>query len=94
MIAELGVVIYNALDFGNKTEEERQLSPELEHIIDILTSAGKCIFCNHGREEERGVSTIPLKDEFWKIFPFFLSPKEGHPPDASARQRQGGDIGI
>jgi len=38
VIAELGVVIYNALDFGNKTEEERQLSPELEHIIDILTS--------------------------------------------------------
>ena len=56
MIAELGVVIYNALDFGNKTEEERQLSPELEHIIDILTSAGKCIFRNHGREEGKGGS--------------------------------------
>ena len=58
MIAELGVVIYNALDFGNKTEEERQLSPELEHIIDILTSTGKISFTYNFSVNKNGSSLI------------------------------------
>ena len=40
-VAELGVVIFNALDFGLKEDEERQLSPALENMIDLMTSAGK-----------------------------------------------------
>ena len=66
-VAELGVVIFNALDFGLKVsltssmsigrsfcyrfklsfklskqeDEERQLSPALENIIDMMTSSGE-----------------------------------------------------
>eukprot|EP00090_Calanus_glacialis_P001559 TRINITY_DN11131_c0_g1_i2.p1 TRINITY_DN11131_c0_g1~~TRINITY_DN11131_c0_g1_i2.p1 ORF type:complete len:764 (-),score=139.71 TRINITY_DN11131_c0_g1_i2:1070-3361(-) len=38
-VAELGVVIFNALDFGLKEDEERQLSPALENMIDLMTSS-------------------------------------------------------
>ena len=48
-MAELGVVIFTALDFGLKEDEERQLSPALENVIDLMTSAG---------EQERGSSRI------------------------------------
>ena len=44
-VAELGVVIFTALDFGLKEDEERQLSSALENVIDLMTSAG---------EEQRG----------------------------------------
>ena len=40
-VAELGVVIFTALDYGLKDEEERQLSPALENVIDLMTSAGR-----------------------------------------------------
>ena len=40
-MAELGVVIFTALDYGLKDEEERQLSPALENVIDLMTSAGE-----------------------------------------------------
>ena len=39
-VAELGVVIFTALDYGLKDDEERQLSPALENVIDLMTSAG------------------------------------------------------
>ncbi|XP_023323232.1 protein spire homolog 1 isoform X2 [Eurytemora carolleeae] len=39
IVAELGVVIFNGLDYGLKLDEERQLSPALENIIDLMTSA-------------------------------------------------------
>ena len=39
-ITELGVVIYNALDFGLKEAEERQLTPGLETLLDLMTSLG------------------------------------------------------
>ena len=39
-MAELGVVIFTALDYGLKDDEERQLSPALENVIDLMTSAG------------------------------------------------------
>ena len=42
-MAELGVVIFTALDFGLKEDEERQLSPALENVIDLMTSAGEKI---------------------------------------------------
>jgi hypothetical protein len=37
------MVVFNALDFGLKEEEERQLSPALENLIDIMTAAGKLL---------------------------------------------------
>ena len=37
------MVIFNALDFGLKEDEERQLSPALENMIDLMTSAGKTV---------------------------------------------------
>ena len=40
-ITELGVVIYSALDFGLKEAEERQLTPGLETLLDLMTSLGK-----------------------------------------------------
>ena len=39
-IAELGVVIYSALDFGLREAEERQLTPGLETLLDLMTSLG------------------------------------------------------
>lgn len=41
------MVIFTALDFGLKEDEERQLSPALENVIDLMTSAGE------QRERER-----------------------------------------
>ena len=39
MIAELGVVVYTALDFSLAEEESRSLSEGLEQLIDMMTSA-------------------------------------------------------
>lgn len=41
VITSLGLVIYSALDFGLKDSEERKLSPELENILDLMTSLGQ-----------------------------------------------------
>ncbi|XP_053189779.1 protein spire homolog 1 [Scomber japonicus] len=38
VIDSLGVMIYKALDFGLKENEERELSPPLEHLIDMMTN--------------------------------------------------------
>ena len=38
-VAELGVVVYTALDFSLAEEESRALSSGLEHLIDMMTSA-------------------------------------------------------
>ena len=38
-VAELGVVVYTALDFSLREEESRSLSSGLEHLIDMMTSA-------------------------------------------------------
>ena len=38
-VAELGVVVYTALDFSLMEEESRSLSSGLEHLIDMMTSA-------------------------------------------------------
>lgn len=41
MVFCLGLVIFRALDFGLNDEEERNLSPDLERLIDLMTSAGR-----------------------------------------------------
>ncbi|XP_041097812.1 protein spire homolog 1 [Polyodon spathula] len=38
VIESLGIVIYKALDYGLKENEERELSPPLEHLIDRMTN--------------------------------------------------------
>ncbi|KAM3596711.1 uncharacterized protein V6R79_019356 [Siganus canaliculatus] len=38
VIDSLGVMIYKALDYGLKENEERELSPPLEHLIDLMTN--------------------------------------------------------
>ncbi len=43
-VAELGLVVFNALDYGLKEEEERQLSPALENLIDIMTAVGTYLY--------------------------------------------------
>ena len=58
-VAELGVVIFTALDFGLKEDEERQLSPALENVIDLMTSAGEKSM--HGLPEAKPQFTELLK---------------------------------
>lgn len=38
MIESLGIMIYKALDYGLKDHEERELSPPLEQLIDLMTN--------------------------------------------------------
>lgn len=38
VIDSLGVMIYKALDYGLKENEERELSPPLERLIDMMTN--------------------------------------------------------
>ena len=35
----LGIMIYKALDYGLKESEERELSPPLENLIDLMTKS-------------------------------------------------------
>uniref|UniRef100_A0A3B5N0V5 Spire-type actin nucleation factor 1a n=1 Tax=Xiphophorus couchianus TaxID=32473 RepID=A0A3B5N0V5_9TELE len=41
VIYSLGVMIYKALDYGLKENEERELSPPLERLIDMMTNIQK-----------------------------------------------------
>ena len=59
-VAELGVVIFTALDFGLKEDEERQLSPALENVIDLMTSAGE----KREREHQGGSKDQIIKLDF------------------------------
>lgn len=38
VIESLGIMIYKALDYGLKENEERELSPPLEHLITVMTN--------------------------------------------------------
>ncbi|XP_029957975.1 protein spire homolog 1 isoform X2 [Salarias fasciatus] len=38
VIESLGIMIYKALDYGLKENEERELSPPLEQLIDVMTN--------------------------------------------------------
>ena len=40
-IESLGIMIYKALDYGLKENEERELSPPLEQLIDLMTNIGE-----------------------------------------------------
>nr|XP_029535282.1 protein spire homolog 1 isoform X4 [Oncorhynchus nerka] len=41
VIESLGIMIYKALDYGLKENEERELSPPLEQLIDLMTNMGE-----------------------------------------------------
>jgi len=41
IISKLGKIIFEALDYGLSEEDERQLSPELDELLDTMISAGK-----------------------------------------------------
>uniref|UniRef100_A0A667WL99 Spire-type actin nucleation factor 1a n=1 Tax=Myripristis murdjan TaxID=586833 RepID=A0A667WL99_9TELE len=41
VIDSLGIMIYKALDYGLKENEERELSPPLEHLIDLMTNTAE-----------------------------------------------------
>ena len=45
-IAELGDVIFTALDFGLNHGEERNLSPGIENLLDLMISLGKTTILN------------------------------------------------
>ena len=65
VVAELGVVVYTALDFSLAEEEQRSLSSGLEHLIDMMTSADSeqgytqdLVDEGIGQEEERGKEVV------------------------------------
>lgn len=41
VIESLGIMIYKALDYGLKENEERELSPPLEQLIDLMTNSAE-----------------------------------------------------
>lgn len=45
VIESLGIMIYKALDYGLKENEERELSPPLEHLIDLMTNVAEGDIC-------------------------------------------------
>ena len=60
-VAELGVVVYTALDFSLAEEESRTLSSGLEQLIDMMTSADLDTSVEEDEgfgEEERGRETL------------------------------------
>uniref|UniRef100_A0A0K8SDD1 KIND domain-containing protein n=1 Tax=Lygus hesperus TaxID=30085 RepID=A0A0K8SDD1_LYGHE len=53
VIQGLGITLYNALDFGLDADEERQLSPELERLIQDLTSSNE--ERHHNETDDEGI---------------------------------------
>nr|XP_057909113.1 protein spire homolog 1 isoform X1 [Doryrhamphus excisus] len=45
VIESLGIMIYKALDYGLKDNEERELSPPLEQLIDMMTNIAESDVC-------------------------------------------------
>uniref|UniRef100_A0A3B5AIY2 Protein spire homolog 1-like n=1 Tax=Stegastes partitus TaxID=144197 RepID=A0A3B5AIY2_9TELE len=45
VIESLGIMIYKALDYGLKENEERELSPPLEQLIDLMTNMAEKDAC-------------------------------------------------
>ena len=39
VVADVGVAVYDALDYGIATDEQRSLQPELEQVIEMMVSA-------------------------------------------------------
>ncbi|XP_075795930.1 protein spire homolog 2 isoform X2 [Pelodiscus sinensis] len=67
MVQSLGFAIYRALDWGLDESEERELSPQLEQLIDLMTSSdsdeGGCGLADEGYggqdEEEEVAGGLP-----------------------------------
>jgi hypothetical protein len=70
LVSFLGIVIFQALDFGLSDEEERHLSPDLERLIDMMTAAGKLLlpFSPVGQISMKCFGTYPF------VFPIFFVP--------------------
>ncbi|XP_077166526.1 protein spire homolog 2 isoform X2 [Paroedura picta] len=69
MVQSLGFAIYRALDWGLDENEERELSPQLEHLIDLMANSDSedsgCGTADEGyegqEEEEEAVEGAPLR---------------------------------
>ncbi|XP_048372194.1 protein spire homolog 2 isoform X2 [Sphaerodactylus townsendi] len=69
MVQSLGFAIYRALDWGLDENEERELSPQLEHLIDLMANSDSedsgCGTADEGyegqEEEEEGVEAGTLR---------------------------------
>lgn len=63
VIESLGIMIYKALDYGLKENEERELSPPLEQLIDLMTNMAERDACPdegyEATEEEDEVEDDP-----------------------------------
>jgi len=59
-VAELGVAVYDALDWSVTTDcsMERTLSPELENVLDVITSADDLDLLDEGIGEEEVASRL------------------------------------
>ena len=58
-LSDLCLVVYTALDYGLKTDEERKLSPSLESLFEIMTSIDESNTDDEGIEtdgDEEGTS--------------------------------------
>eukprot|EP00092_Neocalanus_flemingeri_P000861 GFUD01000918.1.p1 GENE.GFUD01000918.1~~GFUD01000918.1.p1 ORF type:complete len:612 (+),score=113.89 GFUD01000918.1:56-1891(+) len=57
-VAELGVVVYEALDWAVTRDDERRLSAELENVLDVMTSADDLELLDEGIGEEEVASRL------------------------------------
>lgn len=72
VIESLGMIIYKALDYGLKENEERNLSPPLEQLIDHMTNTEQPDGSNdegydaldEEEEEEGGKGEVPFKHSY------------------------------
>lgn len=56
----MGIIIYKALDYGLKENEERELSPPLEQLIDHMTNT---VEADGGRDEGYEALDEGVEDE-------------------------------
>ncbi|XP_062836612.1 protein spire homolog 1 isoform X2 [Anolis carolinensis] len=70
VIESLGIIIYKALDYGLKENEERELSPPLEQLIDHMTNVTEA---NGGRDEGYEALDEGEDDENEKTVPVIQS---------------------
>lgn len=60
MIESLGIIIYKALDYGLKENEERELSPPLEQLIDRMANTTEA---DSSHDEGYGAADEGAEDE-------------------------------
>ncbi|XP_042638343.1 protein spire homolog 1 [Orycteropus afer afer] len=61
VIESLGIIIYKALDYGLKENEERELSPPLEKLIDLMANTVEADGCH---DEGYEAADEGLEDEY------------------------------